>query len=102
MDSIFMNSENSKTSDPQRILFNLSDKINVKRSDKNRLLYQTLAFAIHEKILNRHINLINIKHQLQHGMKSLNYLMDHVLYQIFKTILSVSSKNTRQLLIILQ
>ena len=34
MDSIFMNSENSKTSDPQRILFNLSDKINVKRSDK--------------------------------------------------------------------
>ena len=29
-----MNSENSKTSDPYRLLFNLSDKINLKRSDK--------------------------------------------------------------------
>ena len=29
-----MNSENSKTSDPHRLLLNLSDKINVKRSDK--------------------------------------------------------------------
>ena len=31
---IFMNSENSKTSDPHRQLPNLSDKINLERSDK--------------------------------------------------------------------
>ena len=30
-----MNSENSKTSDPHRLLPNLSDKINLKRSDKH-------------------------------------------------------------------
>ena len=29
-----MNSENSKTSDPLRLLLNLLDKINLKRSDK--------------------------------------------------------------------
>ena len=29
-----MNSENSKTSDPHRLLLSLSDKINLKRSDK--------------------------------------------------------------------
>ena len=29
-----MNSGNSKTSDPHRLLLNLSDKINLKRSDK--------------------------------------------------------------------
>ena len=29
-----MNSENSKTSDPHRLLLNLSDKINLKRGDK--------------------------------------------------------------------
>ena len=29
-----MNSEKSKASDPRRLLFNLSDKINLKRSDK--------------------------------------------------------------------
>ena len=34
MDTIFTNSENSKTSDPHRLLLNLSDKINLKRSDK--------------------------------------------------------------------
>ena len=35
MDIIFMNSENSRTSDPHRLLFNISDKINLKRSDKD-------------------------------------------------------------------
>ena len=35
MDTIFINSENSKTSDPHRLLINLSDKLNLKRSDKH-------------------------------------------------------------------
>ena len=35
MDTTFMNSGNSKTSDPQRLLLNLSDKINLKKSDKD-------------------------------------------------------------------
>ena len=34
MNTIFMNSENSKTSDIHRLLLNLFDKINLKRSDK--------------------------------------------------------------------
>ena len=46
MDTIFMNSENSKTSDLHRLLLNLTDKINSKRSDK----YVALAFTIHGKI----------------------------------------------------
>ena len=33
MDTIFMNSGNSKTSDLHRLLLNLSDKIDLKRSD---------------------------------------------------------------------
>ena len=39
MDTIFMNSENSKTFDPHRLLLNLTDKLNLKRSDK----YVTLS-----------------------------------------------------------
>ena len=35
MHIIFINSENSKTSDAHRLLLNLSDKIDLKRSDKN-------------------------------------------------------------------
>ena len=34
MDTIFMNCKNNKTSDPHRLLLNLTDKINLKRSDK--------------------------------------------------------------------
>ena len=34
MDTIFINSKKSKMFDLQRLLFNLSDKINLKRSDK--------------------------------------------------------------------
>ena len=34
MDAIFMSSENSKTCDPHRLLLNLTNKINLKRSDK--------------------------------------------------------------------
>ena len=34
MDVIFMNSKNSETSDPYRLLLNLTDKLNLKRKDK--------------------------------------------------------------------
>ena len=47
MDTIFMNSENSKTTDPHRLLLNFTDKLNL---NINMLLYQILAFNIHEKI----------------------------------------------------
>ena len=48
MDTIFMNSENSKTSNPHKLLLSLSDKINLEMI--NMLLYQTLAFTIHATI----------------------------------------------------
>ena len=34
MNTIFMNSENSKTSDPRRLLLNLTDKMDLKRKDR--------------------------------------------------------------------
>ena len=42
-----MNSENSKTADPHRLLLNLTDKLSL---NINMLLYQISAFNIHEKI----------------------------------------------------
>ena len=49
MDTVFMNYENSKASDPHRLLIDLTDKTNLKWSDK-MLLYQILAFSTHGKI----------------------------------------------------
>ena len=54
------------------------------------------------KTLYRNTKIMNLKYQLRHEMKSLNYLMDHILYQILKATLSISSKNMGQLLTILQ
>ena len=48
MDIISVNSKNSKTSDPHRLMFNLSNKINLGRND-NMLLYQILASATHAR-----------------------------------------------------
>ena len=45
---------------------------------------------------------ISDPHNYYDGMKNLNYLMDHILYQIFNIVLNTSLKNIRQLLIILQ
>ena len=101
LDSIFMNSENSKISDPHRILLNLKDKINLKRSDKYVALTNLSNFYTWKNIKNLYKS-NKLKYQLQHGMQSLNYLMDHILYQIFRITLNTSLKNMKQLLIIPQ
>ena len=77
MDTIFMGSENSKTSDPHRLLLNLSDKINLKGSDKYVALSNLSIYYTWKNIQKYYKN-----------NKDLNDLIDHVLYQIFKIILN--------------
>ena len=101
MDTIFMNSQNSKTPDPHRYSTDPhrsdphSDKIYIERSDK-LLLYQTWALTIHRKIYKLKkviiINLENNKFKISAPTwnEDLNYLMDHILYQKFKVILNIS------------
>ena len=86
-----MNFENSKTFDPHRLSVNLTDKANFKRNYKyvalsNLSIYYTL------KNIKKSYKNNKFKIRLQHGMKSLNYLKDHILYQIFKITLNTSSK----------
>ena len=97
MDTTFMNSEDSKTSDLHRLLLNLADKINLQGSDK----YVALTnLSIYYKWKNIKKLCKNNKLSSGNGMKCLNYLMDHILYQIFKINLNTFIK-MRQLLIIL-
>ena len=56
MNTIFMNSKNSKVSDPHRLLLNLTNNI-----DLRRLYKGIVAFTIHEKIWKSHIRTINSK-----------------------------------------
>ena len=45
-----------------------------------------------EKYKKNHTEIINLKYRLRHGMKSLNYVMDHILYQIYNITLNISLK----------
>ena len=92
MDTIFMNYENSRTSDHHRLLINLTDKIDLTRKDKYVVSSNLSIYYTWKKI---HTKVINLKYQLQHGMKNLSNLMDHILYQIFKIILNMVLKQTR-------
>ena len=48
MDTIFMNSENSKTSEHNVLVLKLTDKLDLRRGQKT-VAYQILAFIIHGK-----------------------------------------------------
>ena len=49
MDTIFMNSENSRTSEYHVLVLKLTDKLNLRRDQKRVLLYQILVFTMHGK-----------------------------------------------------
>ena len=50
MDTIFMNSKNSRTSDSHRLLISLTDQINLKRSDKYVTLSNLSIYLTQENI----------------------------------------------------
>ena len=90
MDNIFMNSKNHKKSDPHRLLLNVADKINLERSNRYVALLNLSIYYIWKDItIISHISTTKLKYQLQHGTRNLNYLIDHILYQIFKIILNI-------------
>ena len=86
MDAIFINSEQSKTSDRYRL--NLSDKKNLKRKDKYVALPNLSIYYTRKNIKKSYKN-NKLKYQLRQGIKTLNYLTDHIMYQIFKITLNI-------------
>ena len=83
MHTLFMNSEISNKSDPRRLSLNLTDEIDLRWKDKYIALSNLSIHYTWENIKKAYIRIINLKYQLWHGMKNLNYLMVHILYQIF-------------------
>ena len=92
MNAIFMNSESSKTSDPNSLVLNIAGRI---QSDE----YLALSNSYTYKNIKTSKKAINSKYQDQNGMKNLNFLMDHILFPIFKSILSTLLKNMKHSLI---
>ena len=88
MDTIFINSENSRTLKPHILALKLVNKLDLRFGEKV-LLYRMLVFTMHGKISKVHIIIINLKYLHQRGMMNLNYQMDLIPYQIYKIILSI-------------
>ena len=59
-----MNSKNSGTSDPHRLLLNLTDKINLKRGDKYAALSNRSIYYSWKNIKKSYAKVINLKYQL--------------------------------------
>ena len=95
-----MNSENSKTSDTHRLLINLSDKINLKRSGKYVALSNLSIYYTWKNTEKSHKNnkfkisapTSNEEFEIPDGSYSASCIQDYSKHII---------KNTRQLLIIL-
>ena len=69
-----MNSKISKTSDTHRLLFSLTDKIDLRRKDR----YIALSIpSIYYAWKNIKKSYKNNEFKIQHGMKNFKYLMDH-------------------------
>ena len=66
-----MNLANSKTSKSHVLIFNLSNKIDLRRGEK-KLLHEILVFTIHGKAYENHTTIKKLKYQLLSGMINLN------------------------------
>ena len=88
MDTMFMNSENRKASDPYRLLLNLSDKLNLKRSDKYVALSTLSIYYTWKNIKKSYKNnkfkisasTLNEEFQLPDGPYSVLYIQDYFEY----------------------
>ena len=88
MDTMFMNSENSKTSQPHILKLKLTDKLDL-RVDKKVIALSNLSIYYTWNNTKVHTIIINLKYQHQHGMKNLHYQMDLIRYQIFRIISNI-------------
>ena len=94
METIFLNTENSKTSELRRFKLDLTDKLNLKDPKKTMAL-ANLSICYTWKNKSQNTKTINLKFQLQLGMKLSIYPMVFNLLWIFKITLNLSLKNTK-------
>ena len=92
METIFMDTENSKTNETHRFGLTLTDKVNLKDPNKSMAL-ANLSIYYTWKNKKSAITTINLKYLLQLGMMNLIYLMDQILFQTCKIILNILLKN---------
>lgn len=83
-----MTSKNSKICDLYRLLLNITNEMDLQRSDK-RVAFSDLSVYYTWRNIKRNTTTINLKNWEQHEMKNLKYLID--LYS-FKILTNISNR----------
>ena len=83
-----MNSENSKNSEQHILILKLTDKLDLRRGEKITAL-SNLSIYYTWKNMQSAYNNNKFKKSAPTWKDNLNCLMDHILYQILKIILSI-------------
>ena len=94
METIFINIENSKTSEPHKFRLNLTGKLNLKNSNKNIAL-ANLSICYTWKNIKSEYNYNKFKTSAPTWNDTLIYLMVLIQFLRFKITLNLSSKNTK-------
>ena len=89
METIFMNSENSKTSEPHRFRLDLTDKLDLKDPKKNMALANLSIYYTWKNIKSEYSNK---KFKISAPTWNDDFDMVLILLQIFKVVLNLSSK----------
>ena len=84
METIFMNTSNSKTIKSNRFFYQFTDKLNLKKPNKNIALVN-LSIYFTWKTLSLNTTTTNLKFLHQLGMMNLIYLMDLILFSISRS-----------------
>ena len=74
METFFMSSRNSKTNEPNRFKYDLIDKLDLRNPNKNMALANLSLYYTWKNVKSTYNN---------------NNLMDHIIYQKYKTILNI-------------
>ena len=92
MDTIFINSENTRTSEYHVLVLKLADELDLRRGHKSVALSNLSIYYTWRNIKSSY-NSNKFKISAPTWSDNLNYQMDHTQYQIFKIILSIFLKN---------
>ena len=88
MNTIIMNSENSKTSEYHVLVFKLTDKLDLRRGQKTVALSNLSIYYMWKNVKSSYNN-NKFKISAPTWSENLSYQMDHIQYQIFKIILNI-------------
>ena len=77
MDTFFMNTKNSKTSEPHRLKYNLIDNLDLKNQNKNMALASLSIYYSWKNVKSTYNN---------NKFRHLIYLMNRIIHQLYKII----------------